>query len=143
VEVEPHLDDYRRTTIQLPTDAPIATSTAHVITAQHPFSQPQDAETNRKNNGALREALLAAGAVVVPARAGAADWWEDSFWVEGIDRDQAVALGRRFEQHAVFEIAEGRVRVIGCTTGEVLADDPLVVERRSDHLAVHASMTGH
>jgi len=50
-------------------------------------------------------------------RAPAGGWAEESVAVVGIDRAAARALGREFGQHAVFEVADGMLRVHACFDG--------------------------
>ena len=55
----------------------------------------------------------------LPAAGSSPDggWAEESVAVVGIDRAAARALGREFGQHAVFEVADGLLRVHACFDG--------------------------
>lgn len=88
----------------------------HVITAANPFSRRLELKRNNKRNARLRRALIELG--VDPHRA-VGRWpgssrFERSFAVTGLDRSIVRALGREFEQHAVFELAPTLVVVLSC-----------------------------
>lgn len=87
---------------------------AFVITAWNPFSEALTEARNHARNLELRRALSELGATVRPALGAspAGDWSEESFLVEGTDEGSAIELGRRFGQHAVFELTNSGLRVI-------------------------------
>ena len=74
------------------------------VTASNPRSQELSREGNAKRNDAMKRSLREAGwryleALGVPDRQG----WppEQSVLIPGIGRDEAIALGRRWEQNAI------------------------------------------
>ena len=82
------------------------------ITAWNPLSTDHPAPVNDLANRALEHALQRAGLTYCPAFHVADDPEapsEASFWIENIDPDQAVALGRQFEQNAIVFWQEGGV----------------------------------
>ena len=74
------------------------------VTAWNPRSVEQPLELNRASNHALKADLDALGCPIFAGigRAVNADWTpEESFLALGLDRDQAAALGRSYDQNAV------------------------------------------
>ena len=78
-------------------------------------------ETNNVANGELEAVLRASGHPVYSAEGCAIDgsWAEESYAVEGLAREEAIAIGRRFGQLAIFEVTAAGVDVIGCTDTSV------------------------
>lgn len=74
------------------------------ITAENPFSEHLTAEENAARQGQLREDLITLGASVIEG-AGQGDdpSWpaEASYAAIGISREQASALGRKYQQNAI------------------------------------------
>ncbi len=74
------------------------------VTASNPRSQELSRESNAERNDAMKQSLREAGwryleALGVPDRQ---DWpREHSVLIPGIGRDEAMALGRRWEQNAI------------------------------------------
>lgn len=74
------------------------------VTASNPRSRKLSIESNAERNDAMKKSLREAGwrylaALGVPDRQ---DWRpEHSVLIPGIGRDEAVALGRRWEQNAI------------------------------------------
>ena len=87
-----------------------------VVTAWNPFSEPQTPADNAGSHAELVARLEAAGLTWLPAVGSSPDgqWSEESVAVPGIDREAARSLGRAFDQHAVFEVADGMLRVHAC-----------------------------
>ena len=73
-----------------------------IIAAANPWSLPLDDARNAARTLALRAELDAAHVRWTCARNSAPDgvWAEDSFLVDGIGRDGALAIGRRYGQAA-------------------------------------------
>lgn len=88
----------------------------HVITAFNPMSEDRPLEENRAANRELEAALLDTGRKYCPAvnRSPEGDWEEPGFAIEGLTREEARELGRRFGQYAVFEIGRHELRVVAC-----------------------------
>lgn len=91
-----------------------ARGTFHVITAWNPMSRPTAEDENRRRQAALLAEL--AGFDTLPALGAAADGShaEQSVAVFAITRAEAVAIGRRHHQAAVFEITPDEQLVISC-----------------------------
>ncbi len=85
---------------------------AAFITACNPRSQRLDAATNTSRHDRLTQDLSAAGRVFLPGvgEHPDIDWpGESSYLVFGLSRDEAIALGRRYEQNAVVWCGEDTV----------------------------------
>jgi len=89
---------------------------AFVITAWNPFSEVLPKDQNHARNLELHRALSELGATVRPAigASPSADWSEEFFLIEGTDEGTDIDLGRRFGQHAVFELTSAQLRVLSC-----------------------------
>ena len=87
-----------------------------VVTAWNPFSEELAPDENARRHAELLARLEADGLVWLPAVGSSPDgqWAEESMAVVGIDRETARALGRDFDQHAVFEVADGILRAHAC-----------------------------
>ena len=90
-----------------------------VVTAWNPFSEELSSAVNAGRHAKLCERLGNDGLTWLPAVGSSPDggWAEESVAVVGIDRAAARALGREFGQHAVFEVADGLLRVHACFDG--------------------------
>lgn len=73
------------------------------ITASNPHPQRLSDEENAARNHALREGLRVAGMKFFPGRGVGRNgaWSEESVLVVGIDRETALAIGRRYAQAAI------------------------------------------
>ena len=87
-----------------------------VVTAWNPFSEELAPDENARRHADLVERLVVDGVAWLPAVGSSPNgqWAEESVAVAGIDREAARALGRAFDQHAVFEVADGMLRVHAC-----------------------------
>jgi hypothetical protein len=90
--------------------------TVYAITAWNPMSVPTDPDRNALANHALEVALVHAGATIWPAVGAAEDgtWSEEGFAVTGITQEEALRLGRRFAQLAIFRARDGELVVLEC-----------------------------
>ena len=90
-----------------------------VVTTWNPFSEELSSAVNASRHAELCERLGNDGLAWLPAVGSSPDggWAEESVAVVGIDRAAARALGREFGQHAVFEVADGLLRVHACFDG--------------------------
>ena len=88
-----------------------------VITAWNPYSDRRSVKTNAAANRSLQKMLLEEGATLNPALGSDADneWAEESFAVQGLGRKKARGIGRKFGQHAIFELTLEEQVVLGCT----------------------------
>lgn len=95
----------------------------HVITA----CNPSGAEWTDAQNLVVHEKLraeLAALQITFQRSLGTTPdgrWPEDGFAIAGLERAQAVELGRRFGQHAIFEIDAEAGRLLDCESGREVA----------------------
>ena len=90
--------------------------TVYAITAWNPMSVPTRPDQNALANHTLEEALEHAGATIWPAVGAAEDgsWSEEGFAVTGITEEEALRLGRRFAQLAIFRARDGALVVLEC-----------------------------
>ena len=76
-------------------------------------------------NAARRVELLAAieqlrtPTIAAVGRDAVSDYFEDSIVLVGVSDEDALALGRRFGQDAIFRWSPGSFAIIDCTTGAV------------------------
>jgi hypothetical protein len=105
-----------------------------VITAENPWSEPQDAADNAAAMVSLEQTLRAAGHEPerLVGRAPDHSWSEDCFAVDaaadgGAAADDVLAWGRALGQHAVFLLTPAMHAVIRCATGETLVQRPRVL----------------
>jgi len=83
-----------------------AVDTAAIITAWNPASQPLDPAENRRRNARLRGDVVRAGWPLRPCVGTGEDgcpnaWSEGSVAVGGLSWEDALHLGRRYEQNAI------------------------------------------
>jgi len=88
-----------------------------VLTAWNPGSELFSDTENAERHQALCACLDELGHTCLPALGASPDgsWSEESVAVPGIKSRDARALGRQFDQAAVFEVTNGYVRIHGCT----------------------------
>jgi hypothetical protein len=91
------------------------TDAAYVITAWNP-GEPLPDEENRRRNIELRQELVDRDYSIFDAVGRSPDgrWEEWGFAVIGADRAEAVALGQRFGQLAIFELTTTSLAVLSC-----------------------------
>lgn len=117
-QVLPVLDAYEATAISTRSGA--VPDRGIVITAWNPFSVETDLDDNSAAHERLSERLRDLGFAPQEVIAGTADWQEPSWWVADLERTVGCALGREFGQTAVFEVLDGRRRIVVCATDDVL-----------------------
>ena len=90
--------------------------TAWILTGWNPWSQDTTSAENERRNRALEASLSALSVAFWPAVGCArdGDWSEASYAVVGLTAEEAIALGQRFEQNAIFEATEDGLRVQRC-----------------------------
>jgi hypothetical protein len=87
----------------------------HVLTAWNPGGRLQDRHDNDLWQRALCEDLWSKQLLTWPAFGTGVDGhFEDSVAVIGLSREEAVQIGRRYEQEAIFEVTEDEVIVLSC-----------------------------
>lgn len=94
----------------------------HVLTAWNPMSVSRSLETNRAANVELRTMLESHDQAVseVLGRSRSSSWAEESLCVVSASRTLAARIGGQFGQKAVFELAEGEMRVVRCSDARVI-----------------------
>jgi hypothetical protein len=109
-----------------PAGRPIA-----VITAHNPYGRVISPEENEKAQGNLEAELTSQGREWWPAAGGDPTWThvEQSVAVPGMNEAEALELGARYGQEAIFIITPASRKVIDCVsgrrsiTGWVIADE--------------------
>lgn len=93
--------------------------TLHVITAWNPGDLRPAREENQSRNVELRADIEAMGLSVLSALGSDpnSEHSEESWAVFGLTDEQAIALGAKFDQVAVFQITGSRQTVLGCKDG--------------------------
>jgi hypothetical protein len=88
----------------------------YVITPWNPFSEVLSESENRWRMSKLKSALVATPAIWHEATGSSPDgeWSEDSLLVLNLKRSQALGIGRHYDQHAIFEITDEELIVLGC-----------------------------
>lgn len=89
-----------------------------VITACCPYSIDIDCQSNRYLHQQLKQHLdsrfpLASSEEII-GRSADGQWQELSWAVTGIDKHQALAIGRMFHQWAIFSFDQGERLVLRC-----------------------------
>ena len=112
VDVEINQDEW------LPIDVAVrhVPTPLHLITAWNPMSQQLSLEENCERMDQLASGLEELTALWFPAVGRSPDgtWSEDTFAIYGLSRSEAIELGTRFEQHAIFEATDEELIVLGC-----------------------------
>ena len=95
---------------------------AHVLTAWNPSSIVRPESSNRAANKELDALLRQRGLAPewVIGRSDDRTWSEESLLIQGLGTEEAVELGRRFGQLAVFELEADELRVVRTSDGEVV-----------------------
>jgi hypothetical protein len=90
-----------------------------VITAYNPGGVVADAVDNERAQQALEDELARMGVPFWPAAGASPDWRhvEPSVAVPGLAEPDALALGARYGQEAIFMLTPVSRKVIDCTTG--------------------------
>ena len=99
----------------------------HVITAWNPGSVGTDAKQNEIANKVLKKQLETDGVNDFQRGVGRSvdkAYAEESFVVKGLTRKRAAAIGGLFDQAAIFEIDNSRVRVVRCPDAAIMAERP-------------------
>ena len=106
----------------------------HVVTPWNPFSVVLSKEANSERMTGLMSDLAMTSAAWFNATGSSPDgeWSEDSLLVVGMMRSEAIDIGRTYDQHAIFEVTDEELIVLGC-------DETWEVRRSletSDYLAI-------
>ncbi len=99
----------------------------HVITAHNPGGQWLDDAANGARHAELLDAL---GAAVMPSWGGSPDGrhLEEGVFVVGLDDAEALDIGRRFGQDAIYLLLGGRRLLLPCD-GSAPTEQPVHVAR--------------
>lgn len=91
----------------------------HGITAFNPYEALLSLEENATRQRALVAHLKERGVVFWRGEGRSPDgrWREKTLMVEGLRRSEAVLVGRRFGQRAIFELTHASLRVVACQSG--------------------------
>ena len=112
-------------------DFPFRGSVVHIITPYNPDGVLASNATNEQNHGTMAAELpddLLSFATVGSAPDGS--WPEPGFGIVGLTRDEAIVLGRRFGQRAIYEWTAESLTIVGVDepssspTGWALIDVP-------------------
>ena len=89
-----------------------------VLAAHNPLSEQLSAAENTERHQTLCTRLDEMGYQSLPALGASPDgtWAEESIAVFGAGKRPTRALGRKFGQHAVFEVTKRTLRVLGCSS---------------------------
>ncbi len=87
-----------------------------VLTAHNPASEVRPDAENEQQNAALKADIEALGFAPYDAIGKSPDgsWFEPGFALIGVDLATANELGKKYGQHAIFEIHPDRVIVQAC-----------------------------
>ena len=93
----------------------------HVVTGWNPQGVSLGESTHRESNLRIASEILGMGARFVHGhgRSPSGDHAEPSLIAYGLDRDDAIEIGRRASQDAIFEIDAEAVRLLSCVDGRV------------------------
>lgn len=89
-----------------------------ILSARNPMSRRLDEAANLRRDRELASILHRESIRHSPAEGRSPDgvWQEPSRLVPGLTRDEALALARRFEQHALVWGERGKVGLLDCPT---------------------------
>lgn len=89
-----------------------------ILTACNPYSS-SNREGDKLSTRELRRELSAAGYWKLPITAISADWshWEKSFAVGNLSKKEALSLGKKYHQNAIFLVENNQLSVISCESG--------------------------
>ena len=97
----------------------------HVITAWNPSSTLVDEIRNAEADDLLRAELVALDAVLHRCTGSNPDgsWREEGWAIVGLTRDDALAVGRRYGQDAIYEATKDGLLIVWCDSGRVVRVD--------------------
>jgi hypothetical protein len=92
-----------------------------ILTAYNPGSQPLSQEENQRRHRQLESEIQRLGLAYTPSLSTSPEgtWAEEGFAVFAIGLEEALALGRKFEQQAVVWGEGGRVFLAWCESGKL------------------------
>jgi hypothetical protein len=88
----------------------------YVVTPWNPFSVVLSEEANSERMTGLMSDLAMTSATWFNATGSSPDgkWSEDSLLIVGLMRREAIDIGRTYDQHAIFEVTDEELVVLGC-----------------------------
>jgi hypothetical protein len=103
----------------LPSDAPLDKAFA-ILTAWNPNNQPLSLEENTVRNTQLFALLLDRGYAFDEALGYLDQHSEESYCIYGITFDEAIDLGKMFDQYAIFYRSSQCVGYYACASGNAI-----------------------
>lgn len=103
----------------LPSDAPLDKAFA-ILTAWNPNNQPLSLEENTVRNTQLFALLLDRGYAFDEALGYLDEHSEESYCIYGITFDEAIDLGKMFDQYAIFYRSIESVGYYACASGNAI-----------------------
>lgn len=103
----------------LPSDAPLDKTFA-ILTAWNPNNQPLSLEENTVRNTQLFALLLQRSYAFDEALGYLDEHSEESYCIYGIDFEEAIDLGRMFDQYAIFYRSMESVGYYECASGDTI-----------------------
>ena len=73
-----------------------------IITAWNPLNKTLTLEENRLSNNELQQLLTNHGYTYYPSTGTIGDHTEESYTIENISEEEAIQLGRKFDQYAIL-----------------------------------------
>jgi Protein of unknown function (DUF3293) len=92
-----------------------------IITAHNPYSQKLSKEENEQRHEQLKTILQERGLEHHPSTGQSPDglWCEEGFIIFDISLEDALNIGRQFEQHAIIYGQDNRVALAWCEDGRL------------------------
>lgn len=91
----------------------IASDTFAIVTGWNPASRWLSKDENRRNNQQLRQEIDHTYHVEVLVGNRDFSWVEESFAIE-MDRENAIELGKRFNQNAIYFVEKEQLYLLSC-----------------------------
>lgn len=87
-----------------------------LLTASNPRSEVLEEAVNEVRNQKLRTALATFAVSIYPSVGASPDGsWREAGWaIVGLDTEEALNVGRQWEQEAIFRLQDGEQQVLGC-----------------------------
>jgi hypothetical protein len=92
-----------------------------IVTAHNPYSQKLSKEENEQRHEGLKVILQERGLEHSPSTGQSPDgsWCEEGFIIFDISLEDALAIGKQFEQHAIVYGRGNRVALAWCEDGRL------------------------
>lgn len=106
--------------VALPSSMPLDKAFV-ILTAWNPNNQPLSLEENTIRNTQLFALLLQRGYAFDEALAYLDEHNEESYCIYGIDFEEAIDLGKMFDQYAIFYRSMESVGYYECASGDAIS----------------------